>query len=953
MASKLEPQVGALLFSAAMDIFEAMATNEGPSEGTQGGSETDFAGKGNSEFIALDDVFNPPRRYVTAKFFPPEATAAVRRAPRQDSELLGSLACGSTLLATGLSGQYLQCRIVDTLGKASPEFGFVLQQLDGLPLFTHAPQVQHMLDEQFEPAKTFVCSPSFPSTSSAAVRAAPTPDSELVTSLPVGSHVLATGISGSYLQFQLEDESADGGFRPVWVPRNLGNIVLFIEQSGEDSTISNQSLSVEAVMSDQSCQISQFQQWWADGHGEAAAATHAILSLVDRSVLQEVISSGANYHNCLSADRLDGLQRSVNKSRRSGLEALRRALLTKGGAKSQARAVGTVLFKEAMAIFTDPKPDKADAPAEAEAVPFVADVAAPDKLGGGSSQTELMLDEIYNPPRRFVCSDSFPPEATVAVRAFPDMEGELLTSLPYGSEILATGSRNLYLQFSLCTAAEEGSRLAWVPRVLGDLVLFVEQKDAKSTGSSPKQGSSAMSTEAVICEQNSQISQFQQWWADGHGEAAAATHAILSLIDRSVLQEVISSGANYHNCLSADRLDGLQRSVNKSRRSGLEALRRALLTKGGAKSQARAVGTVLFKEAMAIFTDPKPDKADAPAEAEAVPSVADVAAPDKLGGGSSQTELMLDEIYNPPRRFVCSDSFPPEATVAVRAFPDMEGELLTSLPYGSEILATGSRNLYLQFSLCTAAEEGSRLAWVPRVLGDLVLFVEQKDAKSTGSSPKQGSSAMSTEAVICEQNSQISQFQQWWADGHGEAAAATHAILSLIDRSVLQEVISSGANYHNCLSADRLDGLQRSVDKSRRSGLEALRRALLTKGGAKSQARAVGTVLFKEAMAIFTDPKPDKADAPAEAEAVPFVADVAAPDKLGGGSSQTELMLDEIYNPPRRFVCSDSFPPEATVAVRSGPAHETELLACLPFGVEPCRKERGTLSGWCLGEVDM
>ena len=923
-------QVGSLLFSTAMNIFDDMLGKHGAAGRVSSVLEEprDSSLDQASVDWVLDEVFDPPQQFISSESFPPEATAAVRSGPRPDSELLGSVACGSVVLATGTCGNYIQCNVAETLGRGRTGLGFVLRQLDGLPLFSPAPATQQTLDESFDPVKIFVCAPSFPKTSSAAVRTAPTPDSELVTTLPFGSEVQATARAGSYLQIRLTDSAAaEGGSRLAWVPRLLGDLVLFVEQQEvkpTDAERSPASLSTEAAICEQTTQINRFQQWWADGHGDAAAAAHSILSLVDRSVLQDVVSAGANYHTCLSADRLDGLQRMVDKSRRPGLEALRRALLTKGGAKSQARAVGTVLFKEALAIFSSPKRDAGDQPTEGMGDLPGAEVV---KTPTDDNHREMILDEIYNPPKRFVCSDAFPKDATVAVRAVPDTEAELLTSLPHGAELLATGSRNSYLQFRLeDAAADGGSRLAWVPRLLGDLVLFVEQQEVKPTDA--ERSPASLSTEAAICEQTTQISRFQQWWADGHGDAAAAAHSILSLVDRSVLQDVVSAGANYHTCLSADRLDGLQRMVDKSRRPGLEALRRALLTKGGAKSQARAVGTVLFKEALTIFSSPKRDAGDQPTEGMGDLPGAEVV---KTPTDDNHREMILDEIYNPPKRFVCSDAFPKDATVAVRAVPDTEGELLTSLPHGAELLATGSRNSYLQFRLeDAAAEGGSRLAWVPRLLGDLVLFVEQQEVKPTDA--ERSPASLSTEAAICEQTTQISRFQQWWADGHGDAAAAAHSILSLVDRSVLQDVVSAGANYHTCLSADRLDGLQRMVDKSRRPGLETLRRALLTKGGAKSQARAVGTVLFKEALTIFSSPKRDAGDQPTEGMGDLPGAEV---DKTPTDDNHREMILDEIYIPPKRFVCSDAFPKDATVAVRAAPTQQSEFLTCLPFGAEP------------------
>ncbi|CAE7722298.1 obr1 [Symbiodinium sp. CCMP2456] len=746
--------VGSLLFSTAMNMFDDILGNH---VGARGISRVLEEGRDSSLDQAsvdwvLDEVFDPPKQFISSQSFPPEATAAIRSGPRPDSELLGSIACGAVVLATGTCGNYIQCNVAETLGRGRTGLGFVLRQLDGLPLFSPAPPTQQTLDESFDPVKIFVCAPSFPKTSSAAVRAAPTPDSELVTTLPFGSEVQATARAGSYLQIRLADSAAaEGGSRLAWVPRLLGDLVLFVEQEKvkpTDAERSPASLSTEAAICEQTTQISRFQQWWADGHGDAAAAAHSILSLVDRSVLQDVVSAGANYHSCLSADRLDGLQRMVDKSRRPGLEALRRALLTKGGAKSQARAVGTVLFKEALTIFNSPKHDAGNQPTEGMGDLPGAEV---DKTPIDDNHREIMLDEIYNPPKRFVCSDAFPKDATVAVRAVPDMEGELLTSLPSGAELLATGSRNSYLQFRLeDAAAQSGLRLAWVPRLLGDLVLFVEQEEVKPTDA--ERSPASLSTEAAICEQTTQISRFQQWWADGHGDAAAAAHSILSLVDRSVLQDVVSAGANYHSCLSADRLDGLQRMVDKSRRPGLEALRRALLTKGGAKSQARAVGTVLFKEALTIFNSPKHDAGNQPTEGMGDLPGAEV---DKTAIDDHHREIMLDEIYNPPKRFVCSDAFPKDATVAVRAAPTQQSEFLTCLPFGAEIIASGRCGQFLRFQLQEDSE--CRDAYVPLVIQGLQLFVPQICGASVA--PTEGSRVADLERRVAVQEQVIQGLQ--------------------------------------------------------------------------------------------------------------------------------------------------------------------------------------------------
>ncbi|CAE7864992.1 obr1 [Symbiodinium microadriaticum] len=500
--------VGSLLFSTAMNIFDDMLGKHGAAGRVSSVLEEprDSSLDQASVDWVLDEVFDPPQQFISSESFPPEATAAVRSGPRPDSELLGSVACGSVVLATGTCGNYIQCNVAETLGRGRTGLGFVLRQLDGLPLFSPAPATQQTLDESFDPVKIFVCAPSFPKTSSAAVRTAPTPDSELVTTLPFGSEVQATARAGSYLQIRLTDSAAaEGGSRLAWVPRLLGDLVLFVEQQEvkpTDAERSPASLSTEAAICEQTTQISRFQQWWADGHGDAAAAAHSILSLVDRSVLQDVVSAGANYHTCLSADRLDGLQRMVDKSRRPGLEALRRALLTKGGAKSQARAVGTVLFKEALTIFSSPKRDAGDQPTEGMGDLPGAEV---DKTPTDDNHREMILDEIYIPPKRFVCSDAFPKDATVAVRAAPTQQSEFLTCLPFGAEIIASGRCGEFLRFQL--QEDHGCRHAYVPLVFQGLQLFVPQICGASVA--PTEGSRVADLERRVAVQEQVIQGLQ------------------------------------------------------------------------------------------------------------------------------------------------------------------------------------------------------------------------------------------------------------------------------------------------------------------------------------------------------------------------------------------------------------------------------------------------------------
>ena len=841
------------------------------------------------------------------------------------------------------------------------------------PLEQARPNACVVADEIFDPPKRFVCSESFPPEATVAVRLEPNKASSLVTSLPYGSDVLATAARGTYLQFKLEKSQEHGDIQHVWVPRVLDGLVLFVEKSDpakvdKEAEAEHPAGSTEEAILEQQDQVQRFQSWWAEGKGMVGARSHPMLSILDATVLGDIIAAGANYHNCLSADRLDALQRHVSKSSASGLDALRRALQAKGGAKSQARAVGSVIFKEAMDMFKHPPSDmNRSSPALAAS----AGESQGEQSGAPNTPLEqarpnacVVADEIFDPPKRFVCSESFPPEATVAVRLEPNKASSLVTSLPYGSDVLATAARGTYLQFKLEKSQEHGDiQHVWVPRVLDGLVLFVEKSDPAKVDKEAEAEHPAGSTEEAILEQQDHVQRFQSWWAEGKGMVGARSHPMLSILDATVLGDIIAAGANYHNCLSADRLDALQRHVSKSSASGLDALRRALQAKGGAKSQARAVGSVIFKEAMDMFKHPPSDMnrsspalAASPGESQGEQS----GAPNTpLEQARPNACVVADEIFDPPKRFVCSESFPPEATVAVRLEPNKASSLVTSLPYGSDVLATAARGTYLQFKLEKSQEHGDiQHVWVPRVLDGLVLFVEKSDPAKVDKEAEAEHPAGSTEEAILEQQDQVQRFQSWWAEGKGMVGARSHPMLSILDATVLGDIIAAGANYHNCLSADRLDALQRHVSKSSASGLDALRRALQAKGGAKSQARAVGSVIFKEAMDMFKHPPSDmNRSSPALAAS----AGESQGEQSGAPNTPLEqarpnacVVADEIFDPPKRFVCSESFPPEATVAVRSAPSHQSEYLACLPHGtvswLQLSNRSMCTLSCFFRGE---
>ena len=90
---------------------------------------------------------------------------------------------------------------------------------------------------------------------------------------------------------------------------------------------------------------------------------------------------------------------------------------------------------------------------------------------------KVPLDEIWIPPRLYVCSDSFPVEARFAVRAAPCRGRDRLSTFPHGNEFQATGRCGDFLRinFSDCEGSSE-CRIGFVPRVIGNLELLVHRQ---------------------------------------------------------------------------------------------------------------------------------------------------------------------------------------------------------------------------------------------------------------------------------------------------------------------------------------------------------------------------------------------------------------------------------------------------------------------------------------------
>jgi hypothetical protein len=99
------------------------------------------------------------------------------------------------------------------------------------------------------------------------------------------------------------------------------------------------------------------------------------------------------------------------------------------------------------------------------------------------SQHGAMLDEVWPSPRRYVCSETYPEGAQMAVRAGPNRESAQVATLPAGVEYLATGRCGDYLQIRL--DIDGAMTTAFVSHTIGDMVLLVRAAPQVSPQASP------------------------------------------------------------------------------------------------------------------------------------------------------------------------------------------------------------------------------------------------------------------------------------------------------------------------------------------------------------------------------------------------------------------------------------------------------------------------------------
>jgi len=327
--------------------------------------------------------------------------------------------------------------------------------------------------------------------------------------------------------------------------------------------------------------VSRTQEWWAAGHGPASVAKNPILSAVDAGILAELITACGSYHTILTADRLDGLHRRLANSTEPELENLRKALQTRGGAKAQARVVGMLLFKETRSLHL-----------QVEGAGQVGNtvLAAPEtntSVTNGTtqnatmpSQDDVSLDESWASPRLYVCADSYPEGAQMAIRTAPNTKSSLVCTAPAGTEYWATGIVGEFLQVRI--NIDGSDTIAYALRKIGSQVLLVPGSEQT-----------------------------------------------------------------------------------------------------------------------------------APVEV-----------------GVEQGDVILDEVFATPRRYICSESYPYGAQMAVRSSPNRESVQLATLPQGVEYLATGRRGDYLQIRLEINSE--TTIAYVLHTIGDMVLLIlEPEPVQST------------------------------------------------------------------------------------------------------------------------------------------------------------------------------------------------------------------------------
>jgi len=230
-------------------------------------------------------------------------------------------------------------------------------------------------------------------------------------------------------------------------------------------------------MKEEELQVRRVQEWWgSEADGPALARQNPIFAALERSLVAELIAAGGGYHTILSADRLDGLHRQFGGSTDPAMEPLKKALQARGGLKSQARAVGMLLFKEARMLLEGsgpalPQSLVASLPTPARASPTASprQPSASPRFDAGAQTKQL--EEVFAPPQRFVCSEAYPPGALMAARAAPDPKSEVVAKLPSDFEYVVSGRVAGFLEVQV--ELNGAPVRTYVPQSIGGQTLLV------------------------------------------------------------------------------------------------------------------------------------------------------------------------------------------------------------------------------------------------------------------------------------------------------------------------------------------------------------------------------------------------------------------------------------------------------------------------------------------------
>ncbi|CAK0898513.1 unnamed protein product, partial [Prorocentrum cordatum] len=499
-----------------------------------------------------------------------------------------------------------------------------------------------------------------------------------------------------------------------------------------------------------------------------------------------------------------------------------------------------------------------------------------DASAGSGAEAAAAMSEEWAPPRLYVCSGSFPPTAKIAVRALPCRTAELLGSLPHGTRFQATGQHGDFLRFALSGGA--GGRVAYVPRVLDGVELLVPgdadraaaEEAAEAAAPSPPRTARARCARVLLeppgCGTPPRPATAE---AEAEAEAWAPPRPFgCSASFPAAARIAVRAAPSQESELLCTFPHGWR--FDATGRRG-EWLRLSLPSAEGPRAAwvPRALGGV-------ELLVPCPEGKDAPP-----------------GPPAPGDEPLASTPEGSPRAEAPRAS--PGAAAEVEAFHTPRGR---------------------QDGAAEPPPQGGTGAEAGEFQGHAA--VAPPGQAQPGAGPEVEAAARSEH--------QVAEFQQWWDAGHGAGAAAEHAVLGLIDVCQLAQIVSAGAGYHTILTLDRLDALQRRIASDGRAELDPLRRALQARGGAKPQARAVGSLLFREALALFLGLRQGRPGAapgaalassprgPPMGQAGAAVAAGTPPRRGGDGAAAAgatsdaagAAALDEAWEPPRPFVvCSE------------------------------------------------